>query len=390
MNKKLLIGNISINQEDGFNVLSADVDGDLIFFKVPDKFPLYINAEWFIGISLLEAMVSQRDIEVDAGVAVSRVFYDRLSELQTIYAKWNPKLKKIALNCELSDHDKQFTHIGSFFSAGVDSSFTLIAKRDEITHLVMLRGFDMGDDDSAWNRRIENQAAFAENSGKQLIPVDTNARDWTEKKEIGWSFAHGLLISSAGGNLGMKRLYVASSHTYDNLFPWGSHPLTDPMWSTGSTKVIHHGSGYSRTQKTKTILESPDVAENLQVCWKSIDKNCGQCSKCIRTMAAIFLLNGDVKSLPKLQMSQLKKLQPTTESLKSTVIDLLLLADETGNTEFYKKLKKYYLKYERSKIGPLIDKCFLNGVVKRAYRRIMKPKWLNLRVVPINTENYDL
>ncbi|MAZ69597.1 MAG: hypothetical protein ABJM39_02200 [Porticoccus sp.] len=390
MNKKLLISNINIKQEDGFNILSAYVDGDLIFFKVPDKFPLYINAEWFIGISLLEAMVSQRDIEVDAGVAVSRVFYDQLSELQTIYSKWNPKLKKIALNCELSNRDKQFTHIGSFFSAGVDSSFTLIARRDEITHLVMLRGFDMGDDDLAWNRRIEHQAAFAESSGKQLIPVDTNARDWTEKKEIGWSFAHGLLISSAGGNLGMKRLYVASSHTYDHLLPWGSHPLTDPMWSTESTQVVHHGSGTSRSQKTKTILESPSVAENLQVCWENIDKNCGECSKCIRTMAAVFLLNGDVKSLPKFQMSQLKKLQPTSDSLKTTVIDLLLLADETGNIEFYKKLKKYYLKYERSKIGSLVDKCFLNSILKKTYRRIRKPRWLTLRVIPAYKENHDL
>ena len=390
MNKKLLISNINIKQEDGFNILSAYVDGDLIFFKVPDKFPLYINAEWFIGISLLEAMVSQRDIEVDTGVAVSRMFYDQLSELQTIYSKWNPKLKKIALNCELSNRDKQFTHIGSFFSAGVDSSFTLIARRDEITHLVMLRGFDMGDDDLAWNRRIEHQAAFAESSGKQLIPVDTNARDWTEKKEIGWSFAHGLLISSAGGNLGMKRLYVASSHTYDHLLPWGSHPLTDPMWSTESTQVVHHGSGTSRSQKTKTILESPSVAENLQVCWENIDKNCGECSKCIRTMAAVFLLNGDVKSLPKFQMSQLKKLQPTSDSLKTTVIDLLLLADETGNIEFYKKLKKYYLKYERSKIGSLVDKCFLNSILKKTYRRIRKPRWLTLRVIPAYKENYDL
>ena len=390
MNKKLLISNINIKQEDGFNILSAYVDGDLIFFKVPDKFPLYINAEWFIGISLLAAMVSQRDIEVDAGVAVSRVFYDQLSELQTIYSKWNPKLKKIALNCELSNRDKQFTHIGSFFSAGVDSSFTLIARRDEITHLVMLRGFDMGDDDLAWNRRIEHQAAFAESSGKQLIPVDTNARDWTEKKEIGWSFAHGLLISSAGGNLGMKRLYVASSHTYDHLLPWGSHPLTDPMWSTESTQVVHHGSGTSRSQKTKTILESPSVAENLQVCWENIDKNCGECSKCIRTMAAVFLLNGDVKSLPKFQMSQLKKLQPTSDSLKTTVIDLLLLADETGNIEFYKKLKKYYLKYERSKIGSLVDKCFLNSILKKTYRRIRKPRWLTLRVIPAYKENHDL
>jgi hypothetical protein len=390
MNKKLLISNINIKQEDGFNNLSACVDGDLIFFKVPDKFPLYINAEWFIGISLLEAMVSQRDIEVDAGVAVSQVFYDQLSELQTIYSRWNPKLKKIALNCELSNRDKQFAHIGSFFSAGVDSSFTLIAKRDEITHLVMLRGFDMGDDDLAWNRRIEHQTAFAESIGKELIPVDTNARDWTEKKEIGWSFAHGLLISSAGGNLGMKRLYVASSHTYDHLFPWGSHPLTDPMWSTESTQVVHHGSGASRSQKTKTILESPGVAENLQVCWENIDKNCGECSKCIRTMATVFLLNGDVKSLPKFQMSQLKKLQPTSNSLKTTVIDLLILADKTGNIEFYKKLKKYYLKYERSKIGSLVDKCFLNSILKKTYRRIRKPRWLTLRVIPAYKENYDL
>jgi len=162
------------------------------------------------------------------------------------------------------------------------------------------------------------------------------------------------------------------------------------MWSTESTKVVHHGSGCSRTQKTKTILGSPDVAKNLQVCWNNIDKNCGECSKCIRTMAAVFLLNGEVESLPELRMSQLKKLQPASESLKTSVIDLLLLADERGNIKVYKKLKKYYLKYERSKIGTLIDKCFLNGILKKTYRRIMKPRWLTLRVIPGYMENNGL
>lgn len=386
-----VIRDISTKVDGGFNVLSAYLDDDYIFFKVPEKFPLFLNAEWFIAIALLDAMISGRDIEVDDRVPVSKAFLERFSELQSVFSCWNPRLKKVELKSQVSDMDKGFDQVGSFFSAGVDSSHTLIRKHDEITHLIMLRVFDMGDDDESWARRIERQTAFAAGQGKILIPGETNARDWTDGKGIAWGFAHGLLISSAGGNLGMKRLYVPSSHTYDHLFPWGSHPLTDPMWSTESTRVIHHGSAARRTQKTRVILDNASVANNLQVCWNNIDRNCGNCSKCVRSMTAVYLLGKQVDSLPPLtDFGQLKLLRPMTASAASSVEDLIFLAKEVGNEKVYKMLKKQYRKYQRSLLTSMMDKSLLDGRLRRLYRRLKKPKWLELRVTLLSPERGDL
>ncbi|MEZ5529344.1 MAG: hypothetical protein R3E57_05365 [Porticoccaceae bacterium] len=390
MNKPFVIRDIGIIQENGFNILSAYLDDDFVYFKVPENTQLFLNAEWFIAIALLDAMVSGRDINVDEKVPVSKAFSDRFGELQSVFSCWNPRLKKIGLSAQISDRDHAFEKVGSYFSAGVDSSHTLVRKGDDITHLILLRVFDMGDDES-WAKRIETQSGFADRQGKILIPVETNARDWTDGKGIAWGFAHGLLIAAAGGNLGMKRLYVPSSHTYDHLFPWGSHPLTDPMWGTESTTVIHHGSAARRTQKTRIILEQTDVANNLKVCWRNIDKNCGQCAKCIRTMAAVYLLGKQVDSLPPLQdMGLLKKLQPTTDSGATSLEDLIFLAKEAGNDDMYKILKKYYRRYQRKKLASMMDKSLLDGRLRRLYRYMRKPKWLELRVTLLSPERGEL
>jgi len=252
---------------------------------------------------------------------------------------------------------------------------------DDITHLIMLRVFDMGDDQASWDQHVATQTIFAKSLGKSLVPVETNARDWTDGKQIAWGFAHGLLLSAAGTALGLKRLYIASSHTYEYLLPWGSHVLTDPMWSTESTQVIHDGAACRRTDKTREILKYPDIVSNLKVCWNHINKNCGTCSKCIRSMTAIYLLGGDTKSLPALDDLQLlKAIRATTDSAATSLEDLMLLAKQMNNERVFKVLKRHYKKYQRSKLWPLIDKVLFKGMLRLLYRRIKQPKWLELRV----------
>jgi len=262
---------------------------------------------------------------------------------------------------------------------------------DDITHLIMLRVFDMGDDQASWDQHVATQTAFAKSLGKSLIPVETNARDWADNKQIAWGFVHGLLLSAAGAALGLKRLYVASSHTYEYLFPWGSHALTDPMWSTESTQVIHDGAACRRTDKTREILKYPDVANNLKVCWNHIHKNCGTCPKCVRSMAIFYLFGESVESLPSLRdISQLKELTPTTEAGSANLEDLIVLAKEVGDEKIYKVLKKHYNKYQRGRLWSMIDKCLLGGNLRKIYRRVKKPKWLELRVTLRSPNRGDL
>mgnify|MGYP000324011770 FL=1 len=179
----------------------------------------------------------------------------------------------------------------------------------------------------------------------------------------------------------MKRIYIPSSHTYEELFPWGSHPLSDPMWSTESTEVIHDGAGFRRGEKMRDLLKEPVLADNLQVCWKTTLDNCGECSKCVRSMVAVTLLNGSIKSLPTLSdLRKLKILRATDESGATFLEDAIILAKDAGNTAIYKILKRYYRRYQISLVLPLIDRYLFANFLRSLYRRIRKPDWLNYRV----------
>jgi len=381
MSDNLVISNIQIKTENGFTELGGYLDDDYIYFKVPEEFTLHLSAEWLISVALLEAMAANRTIEVEEQVSVSAQLLEQLKEVQAIFKCWNPDLHIVDIHAKASTEDRGYTAVGSFFSAGVDSSHTLTRHMDDITHLIMLRVFDMGDDQELWDQHVAAQTAFATSLGKSLVPVETNARDWTDGKQIAWGFAHGLLLSAAGTALGLRRLYVASSHTYEYLFPWGSHTLTDPMWSSESTRVIHDGAACRRTDKTREILKYPDVANNLKVCWNYIHKNCGTCSKCVRSMTAIYLLNGQTKSLPALDDLQLlKAIRAKTDSAATSLEDLMLLAKEVNNERIFCVLKQYYKKYQSSKVWPMIDKALLGGKLRSIYRKIKQPRWLKLRV----------
>jgi len=71
------------------------------------------------------------------------------------------------------------------------------------------------------------------------------------------------------------------------MFPSGSHPLLDPLWSTESVGIVNDGAEATRIQKIQWQIARSDVAlRHLRVCWENQDSdyNCGRCEKCIRTM----------------------------------------------------------------------------------------------------------
>lgn len=86
-----------------------------------------------------------------------------------------------------------------------------------------------------------------------------------------------------------RKIYIASSHTYQGLFPWGSHPVVDHHWSSERLWFEHDGCEATRVQKIKLISETPPALSALRVCWMSSGGiyNCGTCSKCVRTMISL-------------------------------------------------------------------------------------------------------
>ena len=273
-----------------------------------------------------------------------------------------------------------FAGVGSLFSGGVDSTHTLMRHFGQITHLLMLNCFDDDNGPDAWSQRVVSQSEYVQSIGKVLLPIETNAREWTDSRRISWEFAHGMVLCAIGQALGMSRVYIPSSHSYDQLFPWGTHPLTDPMWGTECCEIVHDGAASSRGEKIRDLIQG-GFTDNLQVCWRATGGNCGECSKCVRTMVAAHLLRSQIRTLPAFGgPATLKRMRATDEGLASQIEDTMRLAAEMGDQEIYRALFRLYRRYRLSAMLAELDRLLLGSAIKRLYRRVSKPQWLNARV----------
>jgi hypothetical protein len=90
---------------------------------------------------------------------------------------------------------------------------------------------------------------------------------------------------------------IASGHAPGApLTPHGSHPLLDPLFSSGALEIRHEGTGRTRLEKSSAVARRLDLLRELQVCgapsFLPIEgpfSNCGRCSKCLHTLAEILL-----------------------------------------------------------------------------------------------------
>jgi len=77
------------------------------------------------------------------------------------------------------------------------------------------------------------------------------------------------------------------------LDPLGSHPILDPLYSTGALSFRHEGAERTRLQKAETLATRPDLLADLYVCLRtpleSAGRNCGRCEKCLHTRIELML-----------------------------------------------------------------------------------------------------
>ena len=149
----------------------------------------------------------------------------------------------------------------------------------------MLHGFDLpfGEWDERFpSRMLENGERVARESGQMLLPVATNLHLVT-RPLTRWSLSHGsaLLSVALAFQEFFGRVLIGAGTTYDQLYPWGSHPVLDPRWSTEQMTVVHDGCEMNRIDKIAFIAGSDVVLDTLKVCQHY---NCGTCLKCLPTI----------------------------------------------------------------------------------------------------------
>lgn len=268
------------------------VGKDVVFFAASGA-PIALNGEAEASVGALLAMKLGTSMVLDR--PVSSTYCKGLQLIGAIFHQWFGFAPTPGLSAPLPMHAnaQPGTRVGSFFSGGADSFFTLLQHEEEITDLILVIGMDIPLSDcrqAAVTEAAAREVATA--FGKNLVVVHTNLRAGIERASLDWGTqAHGSAMATVGHLLAteFRKIYVASSHTYQGLFPWGSHPVVDHHWSSDRLQFKHDGCEATRVQKIKLIADTPVALSALRVCWMSSGGiyNCGVCSKCVRTMISL-------------------------------------------------------------------------------------------------------
>ncbi len=252
------------------------------------------------------------DHPVDSGLL------DNLHTAQEVWSTW-AKAKQRRTGIRSTYHqvpiaaESHSEEIGStvprgtalMFSAGVDSFYSALTYRKPIDAFIFVHGLDVKLDDPLRDEVATHVRRAAAELGVRLIEVETNARSLTDPI-VPWEDTHGAALAAVAHLMGdeFARFVIPATHTYDNLYPLGSHPVLDPLWGSSDIEFIHHGCEADRVAKLKAISGSPVACRWLRVCprYDGGSENCGRCEKCLRTMAGIRLagVGGAISSLPEL------------------------------------------------------------------------------------------
>jgi hypothetical protein len=283
--------------KDGVNIVSFIVNNG------KDDFPIEIKSktelrndcyDFMLPIVLYAAMKEGKNLHIDGNV--SSKLMSNVPAIQDIFHDWYPQYKKVQVTCA-GEYASSYTgnnEVGCFFTAGVDSSYTLLKHINEITRLIFLDNcYDHREgNEEIMSAHVQHLKRLSERLGIPFIEISSNMRDFMDKYGIWGNHNHGAAFASIALLLSnhCKKIYIASSDRYSDLAKWGSHPLLDPLWSNESMTIVHDGCEASRINKVKFIAQNEILVSSLRVCFHELP-NCGRCEKCIRTWIELRIAN---------------------------------------------------------------------------------------------------
>jgi hypothetical protein len=488
------VTNWEIDEQGDTVEVSAEVDGFRLWYRLPRSYQVTRTGDPFLAAALLPAMIKGEPLELDPSLSASPQLLKNLSVLQEIHHCWNPTLKLIPIHAKTSSAEALNKGVLSFFSGGVDSTYTFLKHLGEISHLAFIQGFDFfagrgGEDSpfavadisdlaqiaykldvakdavSAFLKRmlsgatlaslskyrksmldagaleetlamdlrkivvgqsiyqeqrfagvrlrpetrqlvenppgganlhklnrllledaypleiarkssliyetaIRRNAGFAQSFGKTLIPVATNHFPFGYRYNLSRNLSQGGALASIALLLGFPRVFVPSSYSYNQLFPLGSHPLTDPLWANEGMEIVHDGSEARRVDKIQKITDDIQALANLRVCFNDMNVNCGKCLKCLRTMIPLRLLHAGTGPFPPLPSNKVIKRTRIAGAIEESFFrDNLDLALQSEDSQLRNALRSCLRRHERMELVKDFDRVVLGGLVKRAYRK---------------------
>lgn len=260
---------------------------------------------WLLWL-LPHAVEAGSDLVLDG--EVSPELLRNAHEIMGVWASWRPERRPVRIFAAAATDNEPTGELQALpFTGGVDSFYTLFehdrmareqpaCRMRPVDDLVYVWGFDIPlFKPSAFEEKVAILRTIAERTGKTLLTLATNYRQLDLPLDRGqWGpILHGPALGGVAAFLGRRwrEVLIAATERYDVLGERGSSPLVDPHFSTGRTRIRHHGAWSDRYEKMKSLAAYEVAFEHLHVCWgRWSARNCSRCEKCYRTMLVYELL----------------------------------------------------------------------------------------------------
>jgi hypothetical protein len=313
----MIIHEPEIIHQNGHSILGTRIElkkkvngffPEYVWYRVPDPYGEYLtrHSDAFLIPGLLGGMYFGEDIEVRGSVS-PRLAY-QLDEYQFILRfRFPDLLQQVDIKYDRLAHlNAEPKGVGTTFTGGVDSLFTLWNHLPEnqpnsdyqVTHGLFIKGFDILPSAKDNYQLLYDQFVLGgDGLSLEIIQLETNIVGISHLR-LALSFFYGpYIIASAISLAGLfRRFFMPSSWDYKYLREksYTSDPLVDPLLSTDTMDIIHHGSTHPRVGKLQVIADW-ELAQNiLWVCqehkFSRFGWNCSRCDKCNRTMIPLYVL----------------------------------------------------------------------------------------------------
>lgn len=275
------------------NTLWYEVNQKYHNYFTTDRLDAFVVGLLFLGIKNKQDIYAQFPMSSKLFYTINKYLLPYLLELNDC--------PPISLKCDklISAPMKNKGAVGTGLSCGVDSFSTIydhmgrdVPKEYEITHLTF---FNVGSHGShggkkaneLFYKRLTRVKECAKELEKELIVVNSNL---TEILKLPHAESNTLKDLSAVLSLQklFKAYYYSSAVSIKNFELNRYHLSRSDIFNLTmlSSESLHFYSTCSlktRVEKTKMIADEKIVQKYLNVCIRE-DKNCGKCSKCLRTL----------------------------------------------------------------------------------------------------------
>lgn len=327
----MVADDLRLEPSEGVVVISMRVRSkvklpDRLWYEIPEEVaPPNLDADAFLPVLACSAFGLGISLKVES--PVSENLLKGCVQAFEKYRSWGTfvghRFEKLKVEAPVtSDRPLSNQRVGSFYSGGIDSAFTINRNLrlyppnspERIGSIVFVYGMDIPLENKG-HLKIADETArlFSLDAGCGYIPVKTNARAFAIVRAQWLEYSHGPCLAGIGHLLayGLKKVHIAATFSPPYVHPCSTDPEIDPLWSSGRIEFVHDGFETPRSSKIRQLCEWGTNLSFLRVCWQNVKgmMNCGRCSKCLSTVYALACLkkDGQAKTLdPELSLEKLR------------------------------------------------------------------------------------